>query len=96
MVLNRRISLFDPIGAALVTIDPREIVRDKVLRRQALIRIEPPLSIDNMEALSITESNGRTILWLASDDNFSLFQRTLLLKFELKQSAEAIPSERDS
>jgi hypothetical protein len=36
-----------------------------------------------MEALSVDSENGRTILWIASDDNFNPLQRTLLLKFAL-------------
>ena len=38
---------------------------------------------DELQALSVAEENGRTILWIASDDNFMGFQRTLLLKFAL-------------
>jgi hypothetical protein len=38
-----------------------------------------------MEALSVTQENKRTIIWLASDDNFIPLQRTLLLKFELRE-----------
>jgi hypothetical protein len=39
---------------------------------------------DNMEALSVTREGGRTIVWIASDDNFNpLLQRTVLLKFAL-------------
>ena len=36
---------------------------------------------DNMEALSVTREGGRTIVWIASDDNYNPLQRTLLLKF---------------
>jgi hypothetical protein len=36
-----------------------------------------------MEALSVTVENGRTIVWMASDDNFGPLQKTLLLKFAL-------------
>jgi hypothetical protein len=39
-----------------------------------------------MEALSVTRELGRTIVWIASDDNFSPLQRTLLLKFALDQA----------
>jgi len=39
--------------------------------------------IDNMEGLSVHQAQGRTILTLISDDNFSFLQRTLLLEFEL-------------
>lgn len=42
--------------------------------------------IDNMEGLAVSlDSAGRTILTLVSDDNFSLFQRTLILQFALAE-----------
>jgi hypothetical protein len=40
--------------------------------------------LDNLEGLSVTQEEGRTIVWLASDDNFNPLQRTLLLKFALE------------
>ena len=60
-----------PCGAG-ATIEGREIAR-----------LQPPLTIDNMEGVSVTVENGRTIVWLVSDDNFFPLQRTLLLKFAL-------------
>ena len=39
--------------------------------------------IDNMEGIAVHRDEGRTILTLISDDNFSFIQRTLLLEFEL-------------
>ena len=50
-----------------------------------LARLQPPLTIDNMEGVSATIENGRTIVWLVSDDNFTPLQRTLLLKFALAE-----------
>jgi hypothetical protein len=32
----------------------------------------------------VSREGGRTILWLASDDNYNKLQRTLLLKFALE------------
>ena len=41
--------------------------------------------IDNMEGLAVdTDANGETILTLISDDNRSILQRTLLLRFRLR------------
>ena len=45
--------------------------------------LRPPLNVDNMEALAVERSGGRTRIWIASHDNFSALQRTLLLQFEL-------------
>jgi hypothetical protein len=83
LVLNRRFALSRPIGAFLTIIDPNEIAPDKVMFRINLIRLEPPFTLDNMEALSVEQQDGKTVIWMASDDNFSPFQQTLLLKFQL-------------
>jgi hypothetical protein len=38
--------------------------------------------IDNMEGLTVTRNAaGETLLTMVSDDNFSMLQRTLLLRF---------------
>jgi hypothetical protein len=47
--------------------------------------LAPPLNVDNMEGISVTREGGRTIIWLISDDNQLAIERTLLLKFELRQ-----------
>ena len=39
-------------------------------------------TVDNMEALSVARESGRTIVRIASDDNFMRVQQTLLLEFE--------------
>ena len=53
--------------------------------RSEVATLEAPLTVDNMEALSVTREGGRTIVWIASDDNYiRLFRRTLLLKFALR------------
>lgn len=52
-----------------------------------LISADLGQEIDNMEGMAVHLENGRTIVTLVSDDNFSTFlQRTLLLEFELAQS----------
>lgn len=49
-----------------------------------LIRADLGQEIDNMEGMAVHLEDGRTILTLISDDNFSSFlQRTVLLEFEL-------------
>jgi len=53
------------------------------LERVELATLRPPLSTDNFEGLAIREENGRTFLYIVSDDNFSGRQRTLLMKFEM-------------
>ena len=83
LVLNRRADWLEGVGAALVVIDPRTIRPGAVLDGREIARLEWPFIVDNMEGLSVTREGGRTIVWLASDDNFNPIQRTLLLKFAL-------------
>ncbi|HKR25742.1 MAG TPA: esterase-like activity of phytase family protein [Allosphingosinicella sp.] len=83
LVVNRRFRLLEGISARLVVLDPARIGEGGTLAGREIARLEAPLTVDNMEAVSVTRENGRTIVWLASDDNFSPLQRTLLMKFEL-------------
>ena len=55
-----------------------------VLSGEEIAHLRPPTTVDNMEGLSIGREGRRTIVWIASDDNFSALQRTLLLKFALE------------
>ena len=49
-----------------------------------IARFEPPAPVDNFEALAAFETaGGGTALLIASDDNFSTRQRTLLMLFAL-------------
>ncbi len=48
-----------------------------------LLVLAPPLTTDNFEGLAVREEGEKTFLYIASDDNFSGRQRTLLMKFVL-------------
>lgn len=48
-----------------------------------LLEADFSAEIDNIEAIAAEVDGGRIFLTLASDDNGSLFQRTLLLRFEV-------------
>jgi hypothetical protein len=52
------------------------------IETEEVAAFDPPLTRDNMEGLAVTQEGGRTIVWMASDDNLIPLQRTLLLKFE--------------
>lgn len=83
LVLHRHYSLMNGVAAALVVVDPEEIKEGATVLGRRFAHFKAPLTLDNFEALSIERIGRRTILWLASDDNFSPLQRTLLMKFEL-------------
>jgi hypothetical protein len=83
LVLNRRFAFLEGVSAKLSLLDPAALASGRTLRGAQLADFHRPINVDNMEALSVTRESGRTILWIASDDNYSPLQRTLLLKFAL-------------
>ena len=83
VVLHRRFGVPKGFATALTIIDPRQIKPDRDIDGTLLATWAPPLTVDNMEALAITQSRGRTILWIASDDNYFALERTLLMAFAL-------------
>ena len=87
LVLHRRLSVRDGFAAMLAVFDPAAIRAGAIVQSREIARIRNPLAIDNMEALAVTRESGRTIVWIASDDNFWWLQQTLLLKFVLQDSA---------
>jgi len=83
LLLNRRISWRGALSAKLTIGTLAKLQAGTVLESEEIAVLAPPLTIDNMEALSVTRENGRDLVWIASDDNFSPLQRTLLMKFAL-------------
>lgn len=85
LVLNRRFTLLRGFRVVLTAVRlPERLAAGMILAGEELARFEPPLLTDNYEALSIVQEEGRTILWIASDDNYFSLQRTLLLRFALE------------
>ncbi len=84
LVLNRRIGFPNGFTAKLVLLDPAKIGKDETVLGETLATLAPPLLVDNMEGLAVANEGGRIIVWMISDNNFNAFQRTLLMKFELK------------
>lgn len=83
VILHRRFSMFDGFAAAVAILDPADIEPDALVASRFVAELQRPLNIDNMEGISVTREEGRTILWMISDDNKLPIERTLLLKFEL-------------
>ena len=84
LLLERRIGFPEGFTAKLLVLDPAKIVRDAIVSAEVIATLAPPLLVDNMEGLAITQEQGRTVLWLISDNNFNAIQRTLLMKFALE------------
>lgn len=82
LLLHRRFTMADGLSIRIAVADPAEIREGAILEGREVAAWAPPLTVDNMEALSVDRENGRTIVWIASDDNFNPLQRSLLMKFE--------------
>lgn len=85
ILLNRRWALLEGFSAVLAIAGTDRLEAGALIEGRELAALRSPITVDNMEALSTTREGGRTILWVASDDNFNpLLQQTLLLKFALR------------
>lgn len=95
LVLARRFGR-DGFTARLLLVSRAAIRPGAVVRGRELARFAPPVQHDNFEALAVTRDGDRTVVWIASDDNQSWWQRTLLLKFALPANiaASATPAPR--
>lgn len=83
LLLQRDVSLLRGVTAKLAVVDLAALVSGRPVEGREIAHFAEPLTVDNMEALSITREGEQTIVWLASDDNYFPLQRTLLMKFAL-------------
>lgn len=60
-----------------------ELRPGQAVRPITLATLGAPLIAENFEGIAVTREGGATIMWIVSDDNQSILQRTLLLKFRL-------------
>ena len=87
LILNRRASLTRGVAARLVVAQPPQPGARSTIEGRVIAELAPPLTVDNMEALSVAREGDRTIVRIASDDNFMRLQRTLLLEFAWDEPA---------
>ncbi len=83
LVLERWYRSLRGVGMRIRRIAGAGIKPGALLDGPYLIEADLGQEIDNMEGLSVHLEQGKTILSLISDDNFSFLQRTILLEFEL-------------
>ena len=83
LLLHRRFRMTEGVSAKLTLARSPVIGGRDAMSGVEIAHLQPPLAVDNMEALAVTREKGRTIVWIASDDNFNPLQRTILLKFAL-------------
>jgi hypothetical protein len=83
LFLNRRFRLLEGFSVKLVAARLPRLREGAEIGGREIAEFGGTSIEDNLEALSVTREEGRTIVWMASDDNFNPLQRSLLLKFEL-------------
>lgn len=89
LILERRFSIVGGVGMALRKLDGATLETSSTLDAQVLAELAPPHTVDNMEGLAVRQDeDGRTLIYIVSDDNFNPLQRTLLLMFELQADAD--------
>lgn len=83
VVLERWYRTLRGVGMRIRRIPGANLKAGALLDGPTLIQADLGQEIDNMEGLAVHREEGRTVLTLVSDDNFSFLQRTVLLEFEL-------------
>jgi len=83
LVVNRRFRLPYHFSAELTLVPAGAIRPGATVRGAPVATLDTPVVHDNYEGVAVTRDGGDTIVWLVSDDNESVLQRTLLLKFRL-------------
>ena len=83
LILLRKVVFPIPprFAGALLLADPAEIRPGGIWTGRIVARFAPPLPVDNYEGLEIVPAeDGAVFVWIISDDNTAVTQRTLLLK----------------
>ncbi len=91
LVLNRRFGIADQFTSVLTAFDPAALDSSKPVVSTPVAALAPPTLHDNFEGLAVTVEDGRTVVWMISDDNFISWQKTYLLKFALDPSSAKTP-----
>ncbi len=90
LLLNRQFNLLRGFRVTMTVIDPRAIAPGKTVVGREIARFAPPVLHDNFEGIAVVrEKDGGTAIWIVSDDNQSVFQQSLLLKFRLDDARMA-------
>jgi hypothetical protein len=84
-LLQRHIGFPDGFSAKISMLDQPGHGTESIGTGKVIATLAAPLLVDNMEGIAISTDAKDTILWLISDNNFSIFQRTLLMKFRLSE-----------
>ena len=76
--------------AKLAVFEPQEIESGATVSLDEIADLASPFPQENFEGAVVTEeAGGDWAIWLISDDNFSQFQRTLILRLDWSQAARS-------
>ncbi|GAB4537191.1 MAG: esterase-like activity of phytase family protein [Parvularculaceae bacterium] len=85
-LLERHFSTLGGMRVNLLRVRAENIAPGARLDGERLARLDSRLRIDNFEGLSVRrDKQGRTLIYLISDDNFNAIQKTLLYMFEVME-----------
>jgi len=86
VLLERLFNFSQGVGMRLRLVPCAALTPGATIAGTVLMTADFSSQIDNMEGLSVhTDARGQTILTLISDDNRSILQRSLLLRFRLRE-----------
>jgi hypothetical protein len=89
-VVERRFSMLGGFASRIVTLPAAAVRPGARLVGETLGELRAPLIGENFEAIAARHGPGdRVLLYLLSDDNFMVLQRTLLLQLSLGPAASA-------
>ncbi len=83
LVLDRAFALPFRFSTTISRIAARDVAAGRTVYGRTLATLAAPLIHDNFEGIATTSEGDATMLWIVSDDNQSILQRTLLLKFRI-------------
>ena len=92
VLLNRAIGFLRGFSAKVSLLSFESIQgigRDSMLSADVIASLAPPLLVDNMEGIAVTSDGDKLFLWLISDNNFTLLQRTILMQFRLPHQPDS-------
>jgi hypothetical protein len=82
--VERSFSLIAGLDIRITRVSAETVKPDASLQPIEIAHLSDPLTIDNFEGISARrDAAGNTLIYLVSDDNFSVLQRTLLIMFSL-------------
>jgi len=88
LLLERRYGQLAGVAVRIQILSAASIRPGSQLKGEEIASLAPPLAVDNFEGIAVRQdSNGDTLVYIISDDNYSSFQRTYLLQFRLERDS---------